>query len=157
VAVARSLRIDSSGTARVAAALSEVAARLDRELADALEAECTLPLVWFDVLRRIDATAEGFIALGRLAEEIVLSTGGVTRLVDRMEVAGLIERSACPTDRRSTFVKLTADGAALFASASAVYARRSEELIAGVLGERRAADLERAANALGESLRHLGG
>jgi DNA-binding MarR family transcriptional regulator len=48
--------------------------------------------------------------MSRLSNDIALTTGGVTRLVDRMVDAGLVERSACPSDRRSIHVVLTPEG-----------------------------------------------
>ena len=48
--------------------------------------------------------------MSRLSNDIALTTGGVTRLVDRMVEAGLVERQACPSDRRSIHVILTPEG-----------------------------------------------
>src|SRR4051794_32107880 len=47
-----------------------------------------------------------------LAAQTVLSTSGVTRVVDRMERDGLVVRQACPTDRRSSYATVTAAGLA---------------------------------------------
>ena len=50
--------------------------------------------------------------MGALAQQVALTTGGVTRLVDRMISAGLVERVPCPTDRRVLFAALTPAGEA---------------------------------------------
>ena len=80
--------------------------RLGREL----EQDVGIPLVFFDVLINVGAAPEGRVTMSRLSNDIALTTGGVTRLVDRMVDAGLVERSACPGDRRSIHVILTAEG-----------------------------------------------
>jgi DNA-binding MarR family transcriptional regulator len=80
--------------------------RLGREL----ERDVGIPLVFFDVLINVGAAPEGRITMSRLSNDIALTTGGVTRLVDRMVDAGLVERQACPSDRRSIHVILTPEG-----------------------------------------------
>ena len=45
--------------------------------------------------------------MSRLSSDVALTTGGVTRLVDRMVEAGLVARENCPSDRRSIYVVLT--------------------------------------------------
>lgn len=80
--------------------------RLGREL----EQDVGIPLVFFDVLINVGAAPEGRVTMSRLSNDIALTTGGVTRLVDRMVDAGLVERQACPSDRRSIHVILTAGG-----------------------------------------------
>jgi DNA-binding MarR family transcriptional regulator len=80
--------------------------RLGREL----EQDVGIPLVFFDVLINVGAAPDGRVTMSRLSNDIALTTGGVTRLVDRMVEAGLVERQACPSDRRSIHVILTAEG-----------------------------------------------
>ena len=80
--------------------------RLGREL----EQDVGIPLVFFDVLINVGAAPEGRVTMSRLSTDVALTTGGVTRLVDRMVDAGLVERQACPSDRRSIHVVLTAEG-----------------------------------------------
>jgi len=80
--------------------------RLGREL----EQDVGIPLVFFDVLINVGAAPDGRVTMSRLSNDIALTTGGVTRLVDRMVDAGLVERSACPSDRRSIHVVLTPEG-----------------------------------------------
>jgi len=75
-----------------------------------LEQDVGIPLVFFDVLINVGAAPEGRVTMSRLSNDIALTTGGVTRLIDRMVDAGLVERQACPEDRRSIRVILTAEG-----------------------------------------------
>jgi DNA-binding MarR family transcriptional regulator len=79
---------------------------LGRELEEAIG----IPLVWFDVLIHVGGAPEGRLTMSKLSADVALTTGGVTRLVDRMTDAGLVERKNCPNDRRSVHVVLTTLG-----------------------------------------------
>lgn len=83
-------------------------------LTDAVEADLQssvgLPLAWFEVLAQLSGAPEGRLTMQELANTVLLSKSGITRLVDRMEGAGLLERQACPTDRRSTYAAVTTAG-----------------------------------------------
>lgn len=56
-----------------------------------------------------------------LAGAVVMSRSGLTRLVDRIETAGLLRREVCPNDRRGAFVALTGAGAMLLTRIRPVY------------------------------------
>lgn len=56
---------------------------------------------------------KGDLLLGELQRKVLVSTGGITYLVDRLERKGLVRRLDCPTDRRARYAALTADGSAL--------------------------------------------
>jgi MarR family 2-MHQ and catechol resistance regulon transcriptional repressor len=88
--------------------------RSHRHLTDVLgrelEGTVGIPLVWFDVLIHIGGAPEGRLTMSRLSTDVALTTGGVTRLVDRMVEAGLVARQNCPNDRRSVHVVLTDQG-----------------------------------------------
>lgn len=75
-----------------------------------VEAEGGLPLDWYDVLLALEYAPEGRRRMGELAEHVLLSRSGLTRLIDRIEAAGLVERHLCPNDRRVFEVALTAKG-----------------------------------------------
>jgi MarR family 2-MHQ and catechol resistance regulon transcriptional repressor len=102
--------------------LVEVQGRLERRLGADLEIRCGLPHAWFEVLVRLSRSDGGQLTMGALADEVTLTTGGVTRLVDRMEAAGLVERLPCPTDRRVSYAAITATGRAKLKDASEVHA-----------------------------------
>ncbi len=91
--------------------------RLGREL----EQDVGIPLVFFDVLINVGAAPDGRLTMSRLSADVALTTGGVTRLVDRMVEAGLVERRACPRDRRSIHVVLTAEGRGMLDRAIAAH------------------------------------
>src|SRR5688572_10533787 len=56
---------------------------------------------------------KGPLLLGEVQRRILVSSGGVTYLVDRLEQKGLVERRACPGDRRARYAALTAQGESL--------------------------------------------
>ena len=63
------------------------------------------------------------LRMHELAERVVLSRSGLTRLVDRLEAVGLLRREACPTDRRGAYAVLTVEGAATLRQTWPTYAR----------------------------------
>ena len=111
--------------------LVEVQARLERRLGADLEARCGLPHAWFEVLVRLARSENGQLTMGALAEQVTLTTGGVTRLVDRMDAAGYVERLPCPTDRRVAFAAITDAGRRKLAEASEVHAANLREVFGG--------------------------
>jgi DNA-binding MarR family transcriptional regulator len=111
--------------------LVEVEGRLERRLGADLEARCGLPHAWFEVLVRLSRSENGQLTMGALAEQVTLTTGGVTRLVDRMDAAGYVERLPCPTDRRVAFAAITDTGRKKLAEASEVHATNLREVFSG--------------------------
>jgi DNA-binding MarR family transcriptional regulator len=122
---------------------------LEEELAD----ERDLPLTWYDVLVQLVEAPGHRLRMTELASRVLTSRSGLTRLVDRMVSAGLVERQPCPDDARGTFTALTGAGFARLRDAAPVHLRgvqahmmsmvRAEEL--AVLGAvmRRVADAHR--------------
>jgi len=68
------------------------------------------PLAWYDVLWPLYRAPRRRLRMAELAEQVVLSRTGLTRLVDRIEAAGLVTREIVPADRRGTYVALTPQG-----------------------------------------------
>ena len=83
-----------------------VTRRLERKLL----ADTGLPLPWFDVLIHLYEAPERRLRFQALADSVVLSRSGLTRLVDRMEAAGLVRREPAPGDRRGLYAVLTQQG-----------------------------------------------
>jgi DNA-binding MarR family transcriptional regulator len=79
---------------------------LDTELDQAVG----IPQRWYDVLVHLEETPAG-VRMNELAEQILYSKSGFTRVVDRMEEAGLVQRVRPSADRRSILVVLTDKGA----------------------------------------------
>jgi DNA-binding MarR family transcriptional regulator len=85
-------------------------ASITRTLERELDAEAGLPLAWYDVLVQL-ATAPGRkLRMAQLADEVLLSRSGLTRLVDRLEKEGLVRRERSEDDARGTFTVLTPAG-----------------------------------------------
>ena len=97
-----------------------------------LEEECGLSAQWFEVLIRLARTPGQRLRMSDLAAQTTLSASGLTRAVDRLEAAGLVCREACPTDRRSTYAVLTADGEQRVMAGLPVHVRHAEEMISSV-------------------------
>jgi DNA-binding MarR family transcriptional regulator len=115
--------------------LLETNARLSRSLGLELEAECDLPLAWFDVLLQLRRSPDGRLKMNEIAEAIVHSSGGTTRLVDRIEEAGFVERQSCPSDRRAIHVAITDAGNAKLDEALSVHLEYLDESLAKQLTE----------------------
>jgi len=80
-----------------------LAKRLDAEL----EREHGLPLSSFEVLNHLDDAGAGRMRMSDLADQAQLSRSGLTRLVDRLERDGLLERCSCEHDARGAYACLT--------------------------------------------------
>jgi MarR family transcriptional regulator, 2-MHQ and catechol-resistance regulon repressor len=125
--------------------------RLTESLGRELEQSIGIPMVFFDVLIHIGAAPEARLTMSRLSTDVALTTGGVTRLVDRMVDAGLVERQNCPNDRRSIHVVLTPGGRAMLESAVAAHIDGIQRHLMAHLDERDRADLQRVLSKLLEA------
>jgi DNA-binding MarR family transcriptional regulator len=96
---------------------------LDREL----QAERDLPLAWYDVLLNLAEADDDRLRMRDLADRVMLSRSGLTRLVDRMATAGLVSRRPDPDDRRGTLACLTDAGLHSLRRAAPVHLRGVEE------------------------------
>src|SRR5215212_4291947 len=85
-------------------------ARVTRRLDEELQSAHGLSLAEYDALLQIAHAPGRRVRMNVLAERVVLSRSGVTRLVDRLEAAGSVERSACATDARGQEAVLTHAG-----------------------------------------------
>ena len=65
---------------------------------------------WFEVLLQLRKVPEGRLKMNQIADAIVHSSGGTTRLIDRIEEAGYVTREHCPSDRRAIYVAISANG-----------------------------------------------
>ena len=93
--------------------LLRVHAALVRELDAELDAAHDLPLSSYDVLIYLQAAPDRRLRMAELADSVLLSRSGVTRLVDRLEREGLLVRDTCVDDGRGLYAVLTAQGEAL--------------------------------------------
>jgi MarR family transcriptional regulator, 2-MHQ and catechol-resistance regulon repressor len=116
--------------------------RLTDLLGRELEQVVGIPLVWFDVLIHIGGAEEGRLTMSKLSTEVALTTGGVTRLIDRMAEAGLVSRQNCPSDRRSVHVILTPQGQAVLGQAIGAHIDGIERHLIAPLDEKDRAALK---------------
>ncbi|MFL5864526.1 MAG: MarR family winged helix-turn-helix transcriptional regulator [Solirubrobacteraceae bacterium] len=101
----------------------------------ALAAADLPPLSWFEVLSAVKLSPTGRPRMSDLAEWLTLSRGGITKLVDRLEAAGYLERVTCATDRRSFQAELTPAGDSMLEDMRAVYEAELERDLRALTSE----------------------
>lgn len=84
--------------------------RITRLINTALEADGLLSVELYDVLLALEDAPDHRLRMCELAAAAVFSPSGLTRLVDRLERLGYVKREQHPTDRRSTYTRITAHG-----------------------------------------------
>ena len=97
--------------------------RITRVLEAELVAEHDLPLPSYDVLLQLAEAPSRRLRMTELADRVLLSRSGLTRLIDRLERDGLVERAACPGDARGTHAVLTDAGFARLRKAAPTHLR----------------------------------
>jgi DNA-binding MarR family transcriptional regulator len=117
----------SDGRHRSWGALLRAHARATERVGRHAEAEGALPLDWYDVLLALEYAPEGRLRMGELVEHVTLTRSGLTRLIDRIEAAGLVERHLCPSDRRAFETVLTQEGRKAREQSWPIYARAIAE------------------------------
>lgn len=96
-------------------ALTRTHAAIVQRLQEALAAADLPPLPWYEVLATVAEAPEQRLRMGDLAEALVITRGGLTKLVDRLVKAGLMQRTFCETDRRVSYATLLPSGAEMLA------------------------------------------
>lgn len=96
-------------------ALTRTHAAVTQRLQEALAQGDYPPLPWYEVLATVAEAPEQRMRMGDLAEVLVITRGGLTKLVDRLVKAGLLERTFCETDRRVSYATLCPAGRDLLA------------------------------------------
>ena len=107
-----------------------------------------LPGPWFEVLLRLLRTPGQRLPMTQLAREVTLTSGGFSKLADRMVQTGLIERQPSPEDRRVTYAALTPEGLRVGEEAQRRHVASLREHFLGPLGEERAGRLAELMRAL---------
>jgi len=92
-------------------------AELTRELDAELAREHDMPLSSYEVLLYLNDSNGGRMRMSELADSVLLSRSGLTRLVDRLERQGLLKRERCESDARGLFAEITPAGRRAFAAA----------------------------------------
>jgi len=123
-------------------------ARVSRRLDEELRAEHDVSFAEYDALLTIAQAPDRRIRMGLLAEQVLLSKSGVTRLIDRLVGDGLVERRSCAADARGAEAVITERGLARLRLASRTHLRGISEHFLAVLDEGELVGLERAMTAV---------
>lgn len=121
---------------------TELTERID----DALRRAEVIPLRWYDALLGLYEAPGHRLRLSELARAALLSRSGLSRLVDRLEAAGLLTREPCSDDARGAYAVLTPEGLQALRRSWKVYGRQIEALFGRHLSRaeaRAAAELSR--------------
>jgi DNA-binding MarR family transcriptional regulator len=136
-----------------------VANRLELLVGRAIEQECGISHLMYEVLLILGRAGEPGLAMSAIGRAQVLTTGGVTRLVDRMEAAGLVERADDPGDRRGRLVRLTSLGEQTVVRATRLHRENLQRLLAAHIPaehwDRFAEDLRILSHAVAEEVPRL--
>jgi DNA-binding MarR family transcriptional regulator len=112
-------------------AYHQVIRTLDRELRE----EHDLPLAGYDVLLRLARAPGRALRMTDLAEKVLLSPSGLTRLIDRLATRGLVERRVDPRDGRVALASLTDEGLRQLRKAARTHLRGIREHFTGRLSD----------------------
>ena len=123
-------------------AQAKMNARLTERIADEMERRTGLPAAWCEVLANLKQEPR---RMNELADDLILSRGGATRLIARMEEAGLVERQTPPHDRRATFAVITQAGSEAVERAFPVHLEVVEEVFTRHIDESEAETVLRVA------------
>lgn len=106
--------------------------RVHAELVPAMDkhvrATSTLPLAWYDTLLELAHAPDGRLRLGDLADRVVLSRARISRVVDELVDAGLVEKEPNPNDKRSAYAVITKAGRDRQRRAAPLYVNELESL-----------------------------
>ncbi|WP_220140311.1 MarR family winged helix-turn-helix transcriptional regulator [Kitasatospora acidiphila] len=132
--------------------LLHTSALLERLLGAAIQQAAGISHSMFEVLLILSAHPQG-APISRLSGHLVLTSGGATRLVDRMVEAGLVVREPSPEDRRVQLVFLTEQGERTLRTAAAAHTRETDRLLRRTLAPEQSAAMVTALDLLGRRLR----
>jgi DNA-binding MarR family transcriptional regulator len=110
IKIAPEEQILTEGEARAWRGLLRAYTSLAKRLDAQLEQRHGLPLTSYEVLQRLQDAEDGRMRMCDLAEQAQLSRSGLTRMVDRLERDGLLERCSCVHDARGAYACLTESG-----------------------------------------------
>jgi DNA-binding MarR family transcriptional regulator len=114
------------------------------------------PLTWYDILWALRRAPERSVRMSELADSLTLSRGGLTKLADRLEAAGLLRREPAADDGRGLYAVLTEAGEEMLRRMWPVYSRVLRETFVEAISADEAAviaaALDRAKTAAAASL-----
>ncbi|WP_242614110.1 MarR family winged helix-turn-helix transcriptional regulator [Actinomadura roseirufa] len=116
-------------------AMLRAQARISRRLQGDLLADHDLALGSYDVLTHLGDAPEGRLRMNDLADRVLLSRSGLTRLVDRLQREGLVARESCSSDARGLYAVLTAAGRDRLDAATPTYRQGVRDYVLSRLDE----------------------
>ncbi len=125
-------------------------ARVSRRLDEELRAEHDLSFAEYEALLTIATAPDRRIRMRHLADQVLLSKSGVTRLIDRLVADGLVERDTCVTDARGAEAVLTDAGLTRLRAASTTHLRGISDHFLGVLDDRQLTEVGQAMQAVAD-------
>lgn len=125
-------------------------ARVTRRLDEELRAEHDLSLAEYDALLTIADAPDRRIRMRQLADRVILSKSGVTRLIDRLVLDGLVQRDACLSDARGAEAVLTPAGLDRLRRASRTHLRGIDEHFISVVDDADLSVIQRSMRAVAE-------
>ena len=125
-------------------------ARVTRRLDEELRAEHDLSLAEYDALLTIADAPDRRIRMRQLADRVILSKSGVTRLIDRLVLDGLVQRDACLSDARGAEAVLTPAGLDRLRRASRTHLRGIDEHFISAVDEGDLSTIQRSMRAVAE-------
>ncbi len=106
-------------------------AAITREMSAQLQREHGLTLNDYEVLLRLSRAEESMMRRVDLAQSVLLTASGITRLLEGLERSGLVEKATCASDARVSYAKLTDKGRRKLRAAAVTHLRGVDELFTG--------------------------
>ncbi len=129
-----------------------VHARLLRRMDEELQANHGLSMAEYDALLQLATAPDRRLRMSVLAERVLLSRSGITRLVDRLVSSGMVERSSCSTDARGQEAVLTRAGLDRLRAASRTHLDGVDTWFLGVIDEDDRLAMQRALDGMADHL-----
>jgi DNA-binding MarR family transcriptional regulator len=142
---------EQSSAVRSFTGLLRAHAAVIRQLNTQLVADHDLTISDYEVLLRLARAPDRRMRRVDLAEQVLLTASGITRLLDGLEREGLVERASCSTDRRVVYAVLTDEGLAKVRAASTTHVAQIDDLFGERLSAEEAATLATLLDKLGEA------
>jgi DNA-binding MarR family transcriptional regulator len=142
---------EQSSAVRAFVALVRSHSAVTRRLSADLTNDHGLTINDYEVLLRLARAPERRMRRVDLANEVLLTPSGITRLLDGLERAGFVERGTCSTDRRVVYAVLTGAGLAKVKEASTTHVAQIDELFGAQLDERELGTIAELMGRLGDA------
>jgi len=125
---------DSKARLRLWIRLLRATRLIEGDMREKFKTQFNATLPRFDVMAALYRKPDGML-MSEISRYLLVSNGNVTGIVDRLAADGLVKRAQRDGDRRTSFVRLTAEGRAAFARMSAAHERWIDRLLGGVAVE----------------------